>query len=127
MANAQLTGLVNSYLAAYSTQDAEGCARAFTVDGALISPFGPPARGRAAIAATYSDWFTVPEQDKRLDILEFQRQGNMGFCLLAWSARVPDEGRADATRVESGLSLCVLDVRGGEMLFSRLALVPDPA
>ena len=125
MSKDQLLKLVDAYLAAYSAQDSEGCARAFTPDGALFSPFGPPAKGRAAIAATHSEWFAEDEEDKRLEVLEFHENGESGHCLLGWSARVPDKNETSGFRTEGGVSLCVLALKGNEVLFSRLALVPD--
>ena len=118
-----LLNLVSSYFSAYSTQDSEGCSRAFTADGALFSPYGPPARGRQAIAATHSEWFAEKEEDKRLEVLEFHQIGDSAHCLLGWSARVPNE--ENGFSVASGVSLCVLTVEGDEVLFNRLALVPD--
>jgi ketosteroid isomerase-like protein len=117
--------VVGEYLRAYIAQDADGCARTFTPDGALFSPFGPPAIGRAAIAATHSDWFALEESDKRLEIQEFYESGESGHCLLRWSARIPDGGEASGFCVARGMSLAVLKLTGGEILFSRMALVPD--
>ena len=80
MSKGQLIELVDAYLVAYRAQDADGCARTFTEDGALFSPYGPPARGRAAIAATHMEWFTEVEEGKRLEVLEFNRDGASGYC-----------------------------------------------
>jgi ketosteroid isomerase-like protein len=123
----QLMQLVNAYLVAYSAKDSDGCARTFTPDGALFSPYGPPARGRKAIAATHLEWFDENEEDKHLEVLEFNENGESGSCLLGWSARVPDANGARGFRTVSGVSLCVLTLTGNEVLFSRLALVPDAA
>ena len=117
--------LVDAYLAAYRAQDADGCARAFTMDSALFSPFGPPARGRAAIAKAHSEWFTFQEEDKRLEVSEFCENGKSGHCLLSWSGRVPNKEEPSGFSTESGLSLCVLKLTDDEILFHRLALVPD--
>lgn len=125
MSNDKLMKLVDAYLAAYRAQDADGCARAFTTDGALFSPFGPPARGRAAIAETHSEWFTLQEEDKSLEVSEFCENGESGHCLLSWSARVPNKDEPGGFTTESGLSLCVLAVTGDEMLIHRLALIPE--
>ena len=125
MSKKRLQKLVDEYLAAYTARDPEGCARTFTTDGALFSPYGPPARGRTAIAATHSDWFTEEEEDKRLEVMEFHQDGESGHCLLAWSARIPDQNENGGFRTASGVSLCVLTLTGNELLFNRLALVPD--
>ena len=126
MTQDDLEALAAAYLSAYIAQDAEGCARTFTKEGALFSPFGPEARGRPAVAATHSEWFAEKEEDKRLEVVEFSGNGTSGHCLLAWSARVPDETEAGATRRVGGVSLCVLKMTGEGLLFDRLALVPDP-
>lgn len=123
MSKEKLLKLISSYLSAYSKQDSEGCSRAFTPDGALFSPYGPPARGRQAIAATHSEWFAEEEEDKHLEVLEFHQIGDSAHCLLGWSARVPNE--EGGFSVASGVSLCILTVEGDEVLFNRLALVPD--
>ena len=125
MSKEKLMNLVGSYLSAYSTQDSEGCARAFTPNGVLFSPYGPPARGRQAIAETHSEWFAEEEDDKCLEVLEFHQAGDSGHCLLGWSARVPDENEENGFKVASGVSLCILTVEDDEILFNRLALVPN--
>ena len=127
MTKEQLMQSVNAYMAAYSAKDSNGCARIFTSDGALFSPYGPPARGREAIAATHLEWFAENEEDKRLEVLEFHENGESGSCLLGWSARFPDANEASGFRTESGVSLCVLTLTDNKVLFSRLALVPDAA
>ena len=101
----QLMQSVNAYLLAYSAQDSDGCARTFTTDGALFSPYGPPARGRKSIAATHLEWFGENEEDKRLEVLEFNENGESGHCVLGWSARVPDANEASGFRTVSGVSL----------------------
>ena len=127
MSKDELVTLIRAYLEAYRAQDAEGCARAFATDGALYSPFDPPAQGREAIASTHSQWWTVREEDKRLELMEFHDHGESGHCLLRWSARVAQDGAPNEFKTESGLSLCVLTTAGGQVLFHRLALIPDPA
>jgi len=122
----QLMKTVEAYFAAYGAQDQDGCARTFTPDGALFSPYGPAARGRAAIAATHLEWFAEDEQDKRFELLEFHGNGVCGHCVLGWSARVPDENGPSGFRRVGGVSLAVLTVADDEVLFDRLALVPDP-
>ena len=121
----RLKMLVDAYLTAYIAQDPDGCARTFTPEGALFSPFGPAARGRAAIAATHAEWFTEVEEDKHLEVLEFHENGENGHCLLGWSSRVPDESDANGFRIERGISLSVLIITDRGVLFDRMALVPD--
>lgn len=125
MSKEKLLKLVSSYLSAYSTQDSEGCSRAFTTDGALFSPYGPHARGRKAIAAIHLEWFAEKEEDKCLEVLEFHQIEDSAHCLLGWSARVPNKNEEAGFSIARGVSLCVLTVEGDEVLFNRLALVPD--
>ena len=125
MSKDKLLQLVTAYLEAYSQKDADGCARAFTSDGASFSPYGPPATGRQAIADTHKKWFEEPEEDKQIEVLEFELEGESGFCLLRWSAKVPDETDASGYSITAGVSLCVLKLEENELLFSRLALVPE--
>lgn len=122
----KLQALVDAYLAAYQNEDADGCALMFTPDGVLYSPFGPPVTGRAAIAAEHREWFTEREEDKRLEVVEYQRKGEGGHCVLGWSANVPDDQGPGGKRTTSGVSLCVLVHGDDDVLVSRLALVPDP-
>ncbi|MFT4729043.1 MAG: ketosteroid isomerase-like protein [Granulosicoccus sp.] len=125
MSKEKLLKLVSSYLSAYSRQDSEGCSQAFTPYGALFSPYGPQARGRKAIAATHLEWFVEKEEDKCIEVLEFHQIGDSAHCLLGWSARVPNENEETGFNVARGVSLCVLTEEGDEVLFHRLALVPD--
>ncbi|MEM8651737.1 MAG: hypothetical protein AAGF54_14480 [Pseudomonadota bacterium] len=125
MSKEGLTKLIDQYLSAYSEKDAAGCAKAFTSDGALYSPYGPPAKGSQAIAETHMEWFADPEEDKKLEMLEFQQFGESGYCLLGWSAKVPNQDTDDGYEIASGKSLCILSIQKDEVLFRRLALIPD--
>ncbi|MEM7193338.1 MAG: hypothetical protein AAF402_00215 [Pseudomonadota bacterium] len=125
MSEHKLQQLISHYLSAYKALDSKGCAEAFTADGALFSPYGPPARGRQAIADTHTEWFAEPEEDKTLEVLEYNENEHGGYCLLGWSARVPVEGSEDKFSIASGVSLCVLSGDENELRFTRLALVPD--
>ena len=125
MSQSQLQTMLDKYLAAYSDHDAVRCAATFAPDGALFSPFGQPVKGRDAIADEHREWFKANEQNKQFGILEFQQSGELGHCLLSWSAQVPNDSSAGEFINESGISLCILDFSSGEALISRLALVPD--
>jgi ketosteroid isomerase-like protein len=126
MSKYQLNGLIDGYLTAYAACDAQGCAAIFTADGALYSPYGPPAHGHAEIAATHVEWFAENEEDKTIEVTEYTRDQTTGHCLLRWSARVPDDAAAGGYHTASGHSLGILSFETGEPLFSRMALVPDP-
>jgi ketosteroid isomerase-like protein len=107
-------------VAAYRAGDAAGCAALWTEDGALFSPFAPPARGRAAIEALHSDWTADGVgSDKRLEVLDAGAEGNLGWCMVAFS-----EGSA----TDSGTSLNVLERQpGGDWLIRICSLNSDHA
>ena len=73
MSKDQLNRLIDGYLTAYAACDAQGCAAIFTADGALYSPYGPPAHGHAEIAATHVKWFAENEEDKTIEVTEYSQ------------------------------------------------------
>jgi ketosteroid isomerase-like protein len=77
--------LMDRMAAAYSAGDAAGCADCFTDDARLFSPYAPAARGRAAIEALHSDWTGDGGSSKTLTVIEAGREGNTGWCLVAYS------------------------------------------
>ncbi|WP_306044956.1 SgcJ/EcaC family oxidoreductase [Nioella sp. MMSF_3534] len=91
-ARALLQEVLDSYLQAYTAHDAAGCAAAYTRDGQIFSPYGPPVTGTAAIVATHEAWFSEGETDKKMTILEARVDGDIAFCSLIYSAHVPVEG-----------------------------------
>lgn len=120
----EVQALADGYLAAYARQDAEGCAAGFSGDALMESPFGPPAAGRAAIAAAHRAWFEEPERNKRLDAVEAEAEDALGWARLRWSAEV-DDPETGAPTTAAGSTLAVLR-RGPEgWVFARMMLVPD--
>lgn len=77
--------LVARLLEALQRHDAAACAALFTDDGLVLSPYGPPARGRAAILATHQSWFDEGETNKRLTLQEADASGELGYCILAYA------------------------------------------
>lgn len=53
----QIKSTLDSFSAAWKTNDGAAVAGFFVEDGALINPFGQRADGRAAVAAMYSEYF----------------------------------------------------------------------
>lgn len=91
---ALLQEVLDLYLAAYTAQDAAACAAAYTRDGQIFSPYGPPVTGATAIAAAHEVWFAEGATDKKMTILEAHADGDVAFCSLVYSANVPaGEGR----------------------------------
>jgi ketosteroid isomerase-like protein len=86
----------------YVAGDAAACAGMFTEDATLLSPFAPPARGRAEIEALHRDW-TRTATAKRFDILSFGSSGDIAWVLARFS-----EGDTGA-----GTTLAVLERSAG--------------
>jgi ketosteroid isomerase-like protein len=85
-----LQGVLDRMAQVYSAQDAAGCAALFTEDGALFSPYAPPAQGRDQIEALHRDWTRTPSA-KRFTILECG-----GGDQLAWALAQYSEGAITA-------------------------------
>ncbi|MDX8455982.1 nuclear transport factor 2 family protein [Mesorhizobium sp. VK9D] len=88
------------YVAAYRLGDAAGCAAIFTDDAEVHSPYGPPARGRAAIEALHGIWVQHAGPNKTLQVIEAGSSGNLAWTLAAYS-----EGEATG----NGTSLSILE------------------
>lgn len=118
--------LVAKLLAALKQHDAAGCAELFTEDACLLSPFGPEAHGRNAIAATHEAWFEAGETNKCLELLEAGVSGNLGYCTVAYAGDYPRLGGSTAT--ERGKSVNVLKRQAdGEWKIHVSCLVGDVA
>ena len=96
----ELQALYDRYVAAYRVGDARGCAAVFHREGHLYSPYGPPAQGRTAIRALHADWVAEGGEGKRITVLHSGHDGDMAWCLAAFS-----EGDA----ASDGVSLNVLE------------------
>jgi ketosteroid isomerase-like protein len=81
----ELQRVYDSYAAAYRAKDAARCAAVFTPNGAVYSPYGPPALGREAVAALHADWVQLEGHGKKLTIIEAGGSGDLAWCLAAYS------------------------------------------
>ena len=119
---AAIQALVEAYLQAYSAKDAAGCAAVFTADAQVLSSFGPPAAGSAAIAADHQDWFAYGEENKAMTVTEQAVSGDMGWCLVHYTSEVP---QPDGSRQhEGGHSLNILALQpDGRYLIRQSCLV----
>jgi len=103
---AEITSLVARLLEALQRHDADACAALFSEDGLILSPYGPPARGRNEIQVTHQGWFDEGETNKRLTVLETRISGDLGYCLLAYAGDyVQPDGTCSTHR---GRSLSIL-------------------
>ena len=101
-----LDDFVAQLLVALIKRDALTCTQLFVPDGLLLSPYSSEARGSRAIAAVHQTWFDEGERNKVLTVLDSRIDGNLGFCLLAYSGEYP---QANGTfLVEKGKSVNVL-------------------
>lgn len=82
---------INDYLAAYEANDATACAALFTDTATLVSPLDPPLFGRAAIADAHQAWFKEGDRNKVMTVMDLDTSGDLGTCLVAFSADVPSE------------------------------------
>lgn len=85
---AELQSVLDLYLASYKANDAGRCASVYAEDGVILSPYGLPAVGRDSIRAEHEAWFQEDETDKTMTVLSASINGDVGFCLLAYSADV---------------------------------------
>lgn len=103
---AEIEALVAGLLDAFRRLDAADCAALYADDGLIISPYGPPARGRAEIQATHQSWFDEGETNKCLTLLDASSDGGLGYCVLAYAG---DYAQSDGSYVtHSGTSVNVL-------------------
>ena len=96
----ELQTLWDAYTAAYRAGDAAGCAAVFVPDGAVYSPYSPPAHGRPAIEVLHREWTQVAGGEKQLTVLDAGSSGALAWSLTAYSEGDP---------AEDGTSLSVLE------------------
>lgn len=80
-----LQKVLDTYAAAYRVGDASACAAVFVPDGELYSPYAPPARGRAEIAALHKNWTQDGGEGKQLVIVDWGGSGKLSWCLASFS------------------------------------------
>lgn len=119
-ARAEFQRLIDRYLAAYAAQDADGCAALYTEEAVVLSSFGPPAIGRAEIAAAHRTWFEEGETNKTMTVLRAGIAGDLGHCLVAFSADMPGETGPERFH---GASLNILTRSAGGWRLSQTGLL----
>jgi ketosteroid isomerase-like protein len=97
--NDELQILMNAMAISYSEGDAAACASMFTMDGELISPYAPTARGRAEIEELHRVW-TKGVGNKKLIVINAGGSGDFAWCLANF---FEDKVTAE------GSSLCVFE------------------
>jgi ketosteroid isomerase-like protein len=85
------------FIAAFGRQDAAGCARLYTEQGATLPPNAGIARGRAAIQAVWQELFDAGLTAFAVDSLELEGAGEwayeMGRYRLYAGDELADEGK----------------------------------
>ncbi len=105
------------YLQAYRAGDAAACAACYLPDGAIYSPYAPPALGRSAIEDLHRGWTIEGAPDKTLDPVQIGGNGRVAWCFARFA-----EG--DATG--EGWSLSVLEAQDdGSWLIRISSLTSD--
>ncbi|MES0808432.1 hypothetical protein ABLO27_03040 [Roseibium sp. SCPC15] len=84
--------LFNRYVDFYRSADAAGCSLMFEPEAELYSPYGPPAIGRAAIAATHGEWVQEGGENKDINVLSADCDGDLGWCVARFSEGTDDSG-----------------------------------
>lgn len=87
---------ISKYLQAYESRDAAGCAAIYSADAFVVSPWGPPVRGRDAIKGAHLEWFEDGETNKSMLVEELEISGDLAICLIRYGADVPGpEGKPE--------------------------------
>ena len=94
-----IQALLDQMTAANRAGDADACAKLFTSEAQLHSPFGPAAVGRDAIRRVHKEW-TAEANTKGFAIIDHGSSNDMAWCLARFS-----EGDAAG----GGSSLIVLE------------------
>ena len=102
----EMEQLVAALLRASQAKDAGACAALYSEDGAVYSPYAPPAMGSAAIQELHQDWLDEGETNKRLDILEAGGDSDIAYVLVAYAGDTPQEDGGVITDSGTSLNLC---------------------
>jgi len=85
--------LYDHYVTCYQNGDAKGCASIFAAHAEMYSPFGPPAIGRQAIEDVHAEWVAEKgAQNKQVNVLSANREGDLGWCVGEFSEGMTGEG-----------------------------------
>ena len=116
----QFQHVMDRYLDRYAAHDASGCAACYMDDGIILSPYGPPVIGRAAIRDEHAAWFLEDESNKTMTVLDAALDGATGFCLVAYSADIA--GQDGATRVHGASVNTMTKDTAGNWLIRQTSL-----
>jgi ketosteroid isomerase-like protein len=95
----ELQKFMNEMAMYYSAGDAAACARMFTLNGELFSPYSPTAHCRDEIEELHRVW-TDGVSNKKLTVVDAGGSGDLAWCLAIFS-----EGEVTV----EGTSFCVFE------------------
>lgn len=82
--------LLDSWFDAYATQDVARCVDAYTDEAIIVHPYGPPARGRAAIERLHREWCDAEAGVKKTyELVECDGSGDWAYCVNTYCGRRP--------------------------------------
>jgi uncharacterized protein (TIGR02246 family) len=121
----QIVKVSDAYTRAILTSDARGLAALFTVDGYLMPPHVPAAKGQAAIQQGYETLFRGPGKITEFAIshIEATTQGDLAFSAGTYTQRLslPD----GKTVSDTGKSIVILKRIQGEWKLAYLTYNSD--
>jgi uncharacterized protein (TIGR02246 family) len=123
--NAQIVKVSDVYTRAILTSDARGLAALFTVDGYLLPPHVPAAKGQAAIQQGYETLFRGPVKIMEFAIshIEATIQGDLAFSAGTYTQRLLlSDGK---TVGDTGKSIAILKRVQGEWKLAYLTYNSD--
>jgi ketosteroid isomerase-like protein len=106
----ELQALLDHWLACYARGDIEGAVACFAPDGAIHSPYGPPAVGHAALMRLHASWLADDETDKRIVVREARGSGDVAYCVADYST---ESGTPDGRRIRETGTVLNVAVRDG--------------
>lgn len=89
---AECQALFDRYVQSYRAGDAAGCGSIYSEDAVLYSPYGPTARGRAAIVALHEEWLREDASTKVIRVKSAFSTGADGVCVAVFAEHGQDEG-----------------------------------
>ena len=108
----ELEALCALWLESFSSGDVAACADLYTEDGAIYSPYGPPAIGREAITQTHQAWLDSGETNKKVEVLDAGGDGDTTYLVASYSGDYPTEDGSYQTESGKVLSVCTRQTDG---------------
>jgi uncharacterized protein (TIGR02246 family) len=108
----ELQALLDHWLACYARGDIEGAVACFAADGAIYSPYGPPAVGHAALMQLHAEWLAEDESDKRIVVREARGTGDVAYCVADYHTEAETPSGQRVRETGTVLNVAVRDAAG---------------